>query len=187
MIDAYLKNLLKVLAVGAAFAGIPLFAALARLEPPWPPAIGYVSAALVLIASLLAWEWTRAASLRSRRRWIVAGLCATVAGLLAYLVLYSFFIENVPGASARIVRGYTCTAGAREAFPGECPDLSRDALEDSGWEAEKLWTKSSVTIVRLGLTISWLIFTAGLILTVGAVVAGRRAAKPRPQAPDPRP
>jgi hypothetical protein len=173
MIDSYLKNLIKVLAVGAAFAGIPLFAALARLEPPWPPAMGYVSSALVLLAALVAWEWTRGAKVRHRRRWILAGTLVTVGGLFGYLALYSFFVEAVPGASARVIRGYECLPDAVEAFPGQCPDLPRESIEDAGWETTRLWTRKSITTVRLGLALSWLLFTAGLILTLGSVVAGR--------------
>ena len=67
MISDYLKNLMKVLGFGAAFAALPLIAAFADLQPPWPPAIGYVSAGLVMLAALIVWEWTRRTRTRSRR------------------------------------------------------------------------------------------------------------------------
>ena len=175
MIESYLKRLTSVLAIGAAFAAIPLFASFSKLEPPWPPAIGYVSAALVLVSSLLAWEWTRSAKRRLRRTWIVVAVLMTLAGLLAYLVLYSLFVENIPGSSDRLVRGYVCTREATLIYPGECPDLPRRALQDNGWEAVGLWTRQSVTFARIGLTFAWLLFTAGLIAVVGSIVAGRNA------------
>src|SRR5690349_16434584 len=95
--ETYLRDLAKVLGVGAGFASIPLFASFADLQPPWPPAIGYVSAALVLVAALLAWEWTRKSRLVLRRRWIVTAVLLTLGGLFGYLVLYSLFIEYIPG------------------------------------------------------------------------------------------
>jgi hypothetical protein len=171
--EQYLKNLTGVLALGAAFASIPFFASLSSLEPPWPPAIGYVSAALVLVGAMLAWEWTRSAKVKNRRRWIVSAVALTLGGLILYLTLYSLFVQNVPGATDRIIRGYECTRDTRLIYAGQCPELSRAALEDSGWEPSELWTTSSLTLVRLGLTLSWLIFTAGLIITVGSIVAGR--------------
>jgi hypothetical protein len=182
MIEAYLKRVTGVLAIGAAFASIPLFASLSRLEPPWPPAIGYVSSAMVLVGSLIAWEWTRAARKAHRRRWIVVATALTLAGLLAYLTLYSMFVENIPGASDRLVRGYECTGDTRQMLElrGEvCSDLSLEALEDTGWEPGELWTQSSITAVRLGLVSSWLIFTAGLVVIVGAIVAGRKKSAKR--------
>lgn len=178
MIDDYLKNLVKVLGVGAAFATLPLFASMAELQPPWPPAVGPVSSALVLAASLIVWEWTRNSAVRNRRRWILLGLLLTLAGLLTYLTLYSVFIENMP-AGGRVVRGYECTRNALAVHGDVCPDLPREALQDAEWEAVVLWTRSSVTVARMGLAVSWLIFVAGLITILGAVVAGRKFSRRR--------
>lgn len=174
MISGYLNGLLKVLGFGAAFAAVPLLASLARLEPPWPPGIGFVSSALVLLSSLLAWEWTRRAKIRNRRALILAATVLTGLGLVGYLFLYSLFVEQIPGSGERIVRGYACTAEARQVHGASCPDLSRDALKDAEWEAVVLWTRSSITTVRMGLALAWLVFTAGLVGSVGAIVAGRK-------------
>lgn len=172
--DDYLKTLIKVLGIGAAFASIPLIAAFAELQPPWPPAIGHVSAALILLSSLLAWEWTRRSRLKHRRTWIVLAVAATLIGLFGYLILYSYFVEPMPGDQGRVVRGYDCTPPARLVYGELCPDLPRDALADAEWEALVLWTRSSVTTARIGLAAAWLLFTAGLIAAVGAIVAGRK-------------
>jgi hypothetical protein len=180
MIASYLRNLTGVLATGAAFAALPLFASLADLQPPWPPAIGYVSAAFVLIGSLAAWEWTRAAKVRNRRLWIIIATGVTLLGLVSYLTLYSMFIEIIPASGIRVIRGYECTSDALLLYGDQCPDLPRQALQDASWETVDLWTRSSVTKVRLGLAFSWLIFTAGLVLAVGSIVAGRKAGSRRP-------
>jgi hypothetical protein len=172
--DQYLRDLIKVLGIGAAFASIPLLVALAGLQPPWPPAIGQVSAALVLLASLAAWEWVRASALKTRRRWIVMATLLTLSGLFAYLILYSLFVETVTGTDLRVVRGYTCTSEALAVYRNQCPELPRDALRDAEWEAPVLWTRGSITMVRIGLAATWLVFTAGLICAVGSIVAGRK-------------
>lgn len=172
--ETYLRDLAKVLGVGAGFAAIPLFASFAALQPPWPPAIGYVSAALVLVSALLAWEWTRKSRLVHRRRWIVSGVGLTLVGLVVYLVLYSLFVENIPGSDDRVVRGFTCTADAQLIYRDRCPDLPREALQDAEWEAVAIWTRSSVTAARVSLACAWILFTAGLVAAVGSVVAGRK-------------
>lgn len=174
MISGYLTGLRKVLGFGAAFASLPLLASLARLEPPWPPGIGFVSSALILLSALLAWEWTRRARIGNRRALILASAALTSIGLFSYLALYSLFVEPIPGSSERVIRGYACSPEALQVYGDSCPDLPRDALKDAEWEAVVLWTRSSVTLVRLGLALSWLVFTAGLVGAVGAVVAGRK-------------
>ena len=172
--EHYLRDLARVLGVGACFAAIPLFASFAELQPPWPPAIGYVSAALVLVAALLAWEWTRRAKLADRRRWIVIAATLTLIGLLFYLFLYSLFVETVTGTNDRIVRGFACTFEAKLIHANHCLDLPRKALEDVDWDPAALWTRASLATVRIGLTTAWLIFIAGLVSAVGSIVAGRR-------------
>ncbi|HYJ83243.1 MAG TPA: hypothetical protein VEW26_10425 [Allosphingosinicella sp.] len=172
--EDYLKSLIKVLGIGAAFAAIPLFASLAGLQPPWPPAIGYVSAALVLLASLIVWELVRKARSGRRRLLMIVATLLTLAGLFAYLILYSSFIENIPGSSERVVRGYECNHDAKLVYGDRCPDLPRDALRDAEWESLALWTRSSVTTARVALTVAWLVFMSGLIAAVGSIVAGRK-------------
>ena len=73
-----------------------------------------------------------------------------------------------------MIRGFVCTREALRVYRDSCPDLPRDALRDAEWETMVLWTRASVTEVRLGLTLTWLLFTAGLIGAVGAIVAGRK-------------
>ncbi len=174
MIVRYLQNLIRVLAIGAGFAAIPLVASLADLQPPWPPAIGYVSAGLILLASTMAWEWTRNAKRIRRRRWIAIAAGLTVLGLLSYLILYSLFIETIPGSDRRLIRGFACTFEAQAVYADRCPELPRDALRDAEWEPANLWTRGSITTVRVLLTIFWLFFVAGLIAAVGSIVAGRQ-------------
>jgi hypothetical protein len=183
MLD-YLKNIQEVLKVGGAIAALPIVAAVVGLSPPWPPAIAGVSALLILVASAVVWEWVKDARRGTRRVWVLAALFLTLTGLVGYLLLYSLFIEPIPGTDERVIRGYTCTPEALLVHKAACPDLPREALADAEWEAVKLWTRQSVTVVRLGLAVSWLVFTAGLIATVGAILAGRRLKAPAPNPAD---
>lgn len=172
--EKYLRDLIKILGIGAGFASIPMIVAFAGLEPPWPPAIGPVSSALILLSALAAWEWTRSGTVKKRRSWFLVSVLAVLVGLILYLTLYSLFIEPTPGGTERIIRGYTCTEEAKLVFPTQCPDLPREALRDAEWEAAVLWTRGSITVVRMGLAISWLIFIAGLVGATGSIVAGRK-------------
>jgi hypothetical protein len=181
--DQYLKDLLKMLAFAAAVATVPLIVAFAGLQPPWPPAVEYVSAVFILMAALVMWEWARAARREARRRLIVAGMALTIIGIGAYLPLYSLYVENVPDSNERVVRGTVCTANARLVYPDQCPNLPPEALPSAGWNAQYLWTSASIMRVRLGLVAAWIGFTAGLIAFVGAVIAGRPATGRRKETP----
>lgn len=172
-LSSYLDTYKKILAFGGSAATIPLFASFLSLQPPWPPAIGPVSTAAVLVAALVAWEWTREASVPGRRRLILTSAAATAVGLLLYLYLYSEFVDTIPHSSMRVVRGYECTADAKLVYRSACPNLPTDALQGAEWESTDLWTRASVTNVRIGLATAWLAFTFGLAFVVGGIVAGR--------------
>jgi uncharacterized membrane protein YfcA len=182
MIESDLKRIYDVVGIGGGAAAIPMLAAFADLQPPWPPAIAYVSAAMILMAALAAIEWGRNSKQVFRRRLIIGSAVATLIGLFAYLTLYSLFVENVPGADVRVIKGYECTSEAALIFSDRCPDLGGKELRGAAWHAENLWTRESITFIRIGLTACWLLFTAGLIGMVGSVVAGRRAAAKKNQA-----
>jgi hypothetical protein len=171
--NSYLKDLIQVLTIAGTLATLPLLAAFAGLQPPWPPAIAYVTAAFILMSALVMWEWVRGSRRAVRRRFILAGIALTILGIGAYLPLYWLFVEPIPGSSARVVRGTVCTPVAQRTYPDQCPDLSRDVLRGAEWEANLLWTRTSIMQVQLGLVTAWIAFAAGLVAFVGAVIAGR--------------
>lgn len=177
MWDSYLSDVGTVLKKAGGFVALPLIAGFAGLQPPWPPAIEFVSAAFILIAALVMWEWTRSARRAVRRRFIIAGILLTTVGIAGYLPLYSLYVENIPGKSVRVIRGTECTPKAKLVYPDDCPDLPRDALRGVEWESNVLWTRRSIMTVQLELVASWLAFTAGLVAFAGAVIAGRPAGK----------
>jgi hypothetical protein len=172
--ESYLAKLIRVLGVGAAFATLPLLAAFSKLEPPNPPAIAYVSSALILLAALIAWEWGQGASRTLRRRRVMVSAVLCVAALLAYMYVYLSFVENIPGSEIRIVRGYVCTPQAIEVYREYCPDIPKAMIAEANWETKTLWTRQSVANVEIMLVAAWLVFTAGLIGAVGSIVSGER-------------
>lgn len=171
--DSYFKDIARVLLFAAGAATLPLIAAFAGLQPPWPPAVEYISAVFILIAALVMWEWVRGARRVIRRRFILAGLTLTIVGIGAYLPLYSLYVLPIPGSKIRVVKGTECTRRAQLVYPNDCPNLSRDALRDAEWEANVLWTPGSIMRIQMMLVAGWLAFIGGLIAFIGAVIAGR--------------
>jgi hypothetical protein len=177
--DAYFKDLLKVLGLAAALATIPLIAAFAKLQPPWPPAIEYVSAVFIIACALVMWEWGRRARRSLRRSFIIAGLVLILGGIGTYLPLFSRYVALDPNSATSVVRGSVCTPDAEELYGRLCPDLPDEALLQAGWDAELLWTRASIESSRLWLVGAWLAFITGLIAMIGASVAGRPMTRTR--------
>jgi hypothetical protein len=153
----------------ALLVATPAVAALLRLDPPWPNRIGYVSAALVA-AGAGAVHYRPSLPNRPARTW--AGriaAAAVVAGLIAYFVLSSLYVETIPRSGVRVVKGFACTKDALLVYGAACPDLGRDALRDAEWEPTNLWTASSVTMVRIALLASWLLLVGGLAAAAAGI------------------
>lgn len=170
--DHFFKELLTVFGYAAAFASIPLFASFQQLQPPWPVAIGYVSSAIILVASVLVWEFGPGLLQGRRRAMLVAAVGLTIIGLFAYLYLYSSFV--VPVGDERYIIGHECNVQTRAVYPQNCPFLGETELARAGYDPGLLFTKSSLTNVRLGLVAAWLVFVAGLMAAVAWAVAGKR-------------
>ena len=152
---------------------VPVLAALAALDPPWPAHFGLVSAALIAAcgaSAQLGLGFLPRFDGRVLRKLIPA---LVLGGLVAYLALASLFVETIPGTGVRVVKGFVCTPDAALVYGETCPGLSRDALRDAEWEAATLWTGPSLLVARLSLVVSWLVIVAGLALAAAAVASRR--------------
>lgn len=184
---SYMTSLIATLGGSAAFAAVPLFASLADLQPPWPPAIGSVSTGVVFILSFLVFEWNKGGAKLTRRLWMLLGTAMILLGIALYLFLYSEFVSVRESDQQIYIKGYECTTSSQLVYPGQCPALGNEAIEDTAitdaqLAAFELWTRSSITIVRLLLVSSWITFLFGFVAIAGALTARRtppRAAKQR--------
>jgi hypothetical protein len=171
--DGFFREIAKVLAYASVFAAIPVFASLQNLQPPWPTGIAHVSAAIIFLATILVWELGRGMGRKSRRRLLLLAAGLTMIGLFAYLYLYSTYVVSIEGGD-RIIMGYECNAPTRAVYKDMCPNLGEMELNRAGYDPRLLFTRGSLSAVRLGLVATWLVFVAGLIAAVGWAVSGRR-------------
>lgn len=182
--DPFLRELVKVLALGAAFASIPLLASMENLQPPWPTAVAYVSAAIILIGALIAREFSADMSRKARRTLLIIAATLTLVGLFSYLYFYSSVVRTLTEIpeNRRIILGFACNADTQAIYGDRCPNLTIDDLRRAGYDPEQMFTASSIRAARLVLVASWLLFTAGLVAAVGWAIAGP---KPPSQAASP--
>jgi hypothetical protein len=174
--DNYFADILKVLAFGATVATIPLFASMENLQPPWPTAVAYVSAALIVVGALLAREFGAGASSRSLRRLLLLASTLTVAGLFAYLYLYSTLVVTLDGGD-RLVLGYACNDESQQLYGARCPNLTAVELAEDEYDPRRFYTPGSLTAAKLSLVLAWITFMAGLVAAAGWAIAGVKANK----------
>ncbi len=157
---------LSLWAVGGSIV-VPFAAALADLSPPWPNGIVPVTAIVELLALILVFQFFRNSKRKVVNRiLLVAVVLFAITGTI-YLASVSYFTYEVPTTHEQFVKGYECSADAKAVFTYKCPDLGLDELKTAEFEAERLWTRRSIAVVRTSLTVVWSIVFVALSFAVG--------------------
>jgi hypothetical protein len=116
----------------------------------------------------------------------VSAVVLAVVGI-AYLVALSLYTYETPMTKERWVKGFDCTRDALAVFKEKCPDLGMDELKTAEYEAERLWTARSVTIVRTSLVALWAAAFIALSVLLGSFIVyqsrGARSRRPERDAP----
>jgi len=157
--------------VAACGLAVPALAGLAAITPPWPPGVVFLSMVVVAVTIAAAFQILRARSASAMRRVFLA--CALVLGLASatYLMAMSFFVYQTPTTKERWAKGYTCTPEAQLIYKDKCPNLGVDELRGAEYEAERLWTASSVAVVKVSLVALWLVGLIAMAVLVGNFLA----------------
>ena len=148
------------------------------IAPPWPPGL-WVATALAGVAIVGGLQGRRGAAgpaALARARTVAAVLL--VASAPAYLLANSVYVYAAP-SNVRLAKGFVCTPEARLIYKDKCPNLGLDELRGAEFEAERLWTASSIAIVRVALVVLWSIAFIALAAFVAAAPVGARASGAR--------
>ena len=88
-----------------------------------------------------------------------------------YLLEVSRYTYQTPTTKERWAAGFVCTADALVVFGEKCPNLGIDELRGAEYEAERLWTRESITVVQVSLVVLWLLafmLLSAMIASFGA-------------------
>ncbi|MDR6871114.1 xanthosine utilization system XapX-like protein [Bosea sp. BE125] len=178
--DDFLQTLrrfrsLSVLTVSGG-AVVPFFAYLAKISPPWPPGIMILTAIVELLGLIISFQFYKQKSRRIVEKSMIFVVLSLAFTSVVYLSTFSQFTYQAPNASTRSIKGFVCRPEVKLAFSQECPDLTPERLADAQYRAELLWTEWSITIVRMILTLSWLLCCVLLTIFIGIFIVfqGRR-------------
>jgi hypothetical protein len=161
---------LSVWAAGASIV-IPFVASFLAVIPPWPDGLDIITAIIQLGALVVAYQTFRNSAkvvTKSVKRWAAIGLTA----LLCYLIIFSMFTVYDPGTSHSYIIGFQCLPDARQLselrkLAGVCPFLQYQDLRTVGYDPSLLWTKTSITAIRVSLIAVWFTLFICLAFLIG--------------------
>jgi hypothetical protein len=147
----------KNLSALAVFAGgvVPFACYLAKIEPPQPPGVMLATVIVQLVALILAYQLTLKVRRRSANMIILALTFIWIAGSVLYISVFLSFTYTTPMTGEGWVKGFTCLPDINKMYPGQCPFLSTGILMDAQWDAFKLWTEWSISILATALALIW--------------------------------
>jgi hypothetical protein len=133
-----------------------------KLGPPPAPAVTMLTSLMGFIAVVWTFHFWYGMSKRrlgSRMVLCVVVFCGT---LLASGVLFDLFTVRPGGGRDLVVCGYSVLPDIRPLMTGDYTPLR--ALRESEYDAGRVWTRTSITVVHLALILCWLMAFASLIL-----------------------
>jgi hypothetical protein len=162
---------------------LPFIGALIGLSPPWPRGAAAITAVVTCVATILIFHSLREASLRAVNRITAVSALALALTASIYLVAVSLFTYQTPTTNEYWAKGFVCTAEALVIYKDKCPNLGIDELQGAEYEAERLWTSQSVTIIRVTLVVLWLLAFVAIAAVIGSLLVHPARAETRQVSP----
>jgi hypothetical protein len=167
----------------AGATALPFVGALIGVSPPWPRGAAAITAVVTCVATILVFHGLREASLRAVNRITAASALALAVSASVYLVAMSLFTYQTPTTNEYWAKGFVCTPEALAIYKDKCPNLGIDELQGAEYEAERLWTSQSVTIIRVILVLLWLSAFVAIAAVIGSVLIHPARAEARQVSP----
>jgi hypothetical protein len=155
---------------------VPVVAIWLRLGPPNNYLASATLSVLELLVLIFAFATWYAKPLRSLKLRLVVSLSLCFAGLVGLFLFAEYFTVNTGKGRDRVVIGSTVRS---EILPLLGPDYTvRDALRDSEYDAEKVWTTSSVHLISTLYEMDWVITIVTFTSTLASFTILQRRAAP---------
>ena len=154
-----------------------------KVGPPPANAIGVLTALMEFVAVVCIFQfWTNTEKRKLRVRMLIA-LAIFLVGLVSSLVLLERFTVSPGQGRDRVVEGYSLRPDVKpivnESYTPE------QALRESEYNPDKVWTKESIAVLRTLITVTWMATFAcfAVYLTVFIILQRRRHSAPVAQEP----
>jgi len=154
-----------------------------KLGPPPAEAIGVLTALVEFVAVVCVFQfWSNTKERKLRARMLI-GLGVFLVGLVSSLVLLQRFTVSPGQGRDRVVEGYALRLDIKpivdESYTPE------QALRESEYDPDKVWTKESIAVIRTLITVTWMATFAcfAVYLTVFIILQRRRRPVSQTQEP----
>lgn len=160
-------------AVAAPFADIILRQFDTSLGPPWPPGVLIITSVAELLILMCVFNFFFKAKAKTLDKLIVGALVALCITFVGYLLLFSHFTEPHPKTHKLMVLGYEpVSEDMRQAFAEGY--TNNQALEENEYTPARIWTERSITNIRVGILLLWLVAFISLSAFIGLFVIAQR-------------
>jgi hypothetical protein len=154
-----------------------------KLGPPPSKVIGVLTALMEFVAVVGVFQfWSNTKALKLRVRMLIA-LAIFLVGLVSSLVLAEMFTVSPGQGRDRVVEGYSLRPDAKpivnESYPPE------QALRESEYDPDKVWTKESIVVLRTVITATWMATFASFAVYLTVFIILQRRRHPVPLVPQP--
>lgn len=159
--------------MAAPFADILLQQFDTGISPPWPPGVLIITSIAELLVLMALFNFFIRSEAKTLDRLIIATLLMLCLTFIGYLVLFSHFTEPHPRTQKLMVLGYEpLNEDVRQTFAEGY--TNEQALEENEFTPTKIWTNRSITNVRIGILLVWLIAFIRLSVFIGLFVISQR-------------
>lgn len=172
ILEAYRQTLTWALG-GSAI--LPLIASFAGLAPIWPPGVPLLTSLFTLLSIIFCFQFFRKRAKKITNRVMLVSLGFFLVTLVSYLILISVFTFKIPTTGETIYLGCGWSDFTKEIadellidVAQGCPGQYDRILETSEYESGVVWTKSSVTAVRVFAVMLWLTVFSFLATFIGS-------------------
>jgi hypothetical protein len=161
--------------VGLAGASVPFVAAFSGVTPPWPPKIALLTAVIQLMVIVYVYQaHSRFSSQKSVTRGMRVSAILFVLSFFFYIFLFSQFAIFIPSREEYLIVGYQCSQRALDVYRDSCPSLGLTELSAAQYDEFVLWTRFSISSVRIALVALWFLFFVGLSAFIGEFIVYQR-------------
>jgi hypothetical protein len=161
---------------------LPVAASMGGYSPPWPDGIVMITTLMELVILIVTFQVYFNSPKSAITKVVIAAAISLLLFSLIYLLTYSVFVYAIPNNRTRIVLGCGLSRDAlsllndRGKIAGldDCPGEFYSLLKSAQYEADRVYSKLSVSLIRAALDISWLGCFGSLACVCGAFITFQR-------------
>ena len=150
---------------------LPLADFATKVGPPWPPFsplwTTLVETIVLLVLFQSSFQSTKKVLVTTMRRALLFSFVSAILFLIGNS-MFVFDSKNVP----KDVKGFVVIDDVKPVLTPVFKE--QDALEGANWDPTKVWTLWSITVVRVGLFVTWIALFGSLTRAIGAFVILQR-------------